>query len=153
MYKKLFAIVAVLIIGIFSFSVCLATDNNMFQDATNGVRNIVGGAENALENGARSIGNTTKSATNSIENGARNTTDTTTDRSTNGTTNGTATGTTGNTSANGYTATRTNADTRTTFMGMTATAWTWLIIGIATIAIVALVWYYGNQTTRSHNDR
>lgn len=146
MYKKLFAIVTVLIIGIFSFSVCLATDNNMLQDAANGVRNVVGGAENALENGARSIGNTTKGATNNVDGGARNATGTTTNRTGNGTT-------TGTTRTDGYTATRTNAGTRTTFMGMTATAWTWLIIGIAAIAIVALVWYYGNQTNRSRNDR
>ena len=44
MYKKLFAIVAILVIGTFSFSVCLATDNNMLQNAANGVRNVVGGA-------------------------------------------------------------------------------------------------------------
>ena len=45
----------------------------------------------------------------------------------------------------GYTATRTATTTNETFLGMNATAWTWLILGIATIAIVALVWYYGKQ--------
>lgn len=45
----------------------------------------------------------------------------------------------------GYTATRTATTTNGTFLGMNATAWTWLILGIATIAIVALVWYYGKQ--------
>ena len=34
---------------------------------------------------------------------------------------------------------------------MNATAWTWLILGIATIVIVALVWYYGAQTRSSTN--
>ena len=52
-----------------------------------------------------------------------------------------------------YTATRTST-TQATFMGMNATAWTWLILGIAAIAIVALVWYYSMQLrdANSHND-
>ena len=50
-----------------------------------------------------------------------------------------------------YTATRT-ATTNQTFMGMSSTAWTWLIIGIAGIAIVALVWYYGSQIRTSNDD-
>ena len=40
-------------------------------------------------------------------------------------------------------------------MGMTANAWTWLIIGIAAIAIIAVVWYYSMQftnTNRHNND-
>ena len=37
-------------------------------------------------------------------------------------------------------------------MGMNATMWTWLIIGIATIAIVALVWYYSMQMRSSNYD-
>ena len=44
-----------------------------------------------------------------------------------------------------YTATRTATATNGTLLGMNSTAWTWLILGIATIAIVALVWYYGKQ--------
>ena len=81
--------------------------------------------------------------TNKVDGTAKNTTGTTaTNRTTTGTTN-----------TDGYTATRTTTGTRTTFMGMTSTAWTWLIIGIAAIAIVALVWYYGNQVNHSRNDR
>ena len=51
-----------------------------------------------------------------------------------------------------YNATRTSTTTNNTFMGMSATAWTWLIIGVAGIAIIALVWYYGTQVRTSHND-
>lgn len=36
-------------------------------------------------------------------------------------------------------------------MGLNATAWTWLILGIAGIAIIAVVWYYSAQLT-SEND-
>ena len=43
-----------------------------------------------------------------------------------------------------YTATRTAAD-EGTLLGMNATAWTWLIIGMVGIAIIALVWYYSMQ--------
>ena len=52
-----------------------------------------------------------------------------------------------------YTATRTSTGTEAnTFMGMTATSWTWLIMGIAAIAIVALVWYYSSQMRSSNYD-
>ena len=52
-----------------------------------------------------------------------------------------------------YNATRTSVDTQAgTFMGMNSTAWTWLIMAIAAIAIVALVWYYGTQRQSSHYD-
>ena len=47
-----------------------------------------------------------------------------------------------------YSATRTSTDA--TLMGMNATAWTWLILGLAAIAIVALVWYYSMQVTSSN---
>lgn len=42
-----------------------------------------------------------------------------------------------------YTATRTA--TSNNVMGLSSTAWTWLILGIVGIVIVALVWYYGAQ--------
>ena len=57
--------------------------------------------------------------------------------------------TTGN---NTYTATRTSTDGRATFMGMNGTAWTWLILGIAAIAIIAVVWYYSMQVTSENNN-
>ena len=49
-----------------------------------------------------------------------------------------------------YTASRVATDD-STLMGMTSTAWTWLIIGIAAIAIIAVVWYYSMQFTNSSN--
>ena len=59
--------------------------------------------------------------------------------------------TTTNSMTGNYTATRTNAE-GSTLMGMNATTWTWLIIGIAAIAIVALVWYYSMQMRSSNYD-
>ena len=145
MYKKLLTGAALLIIGVFSFSVCFA--NNGLQDAANGVRDVVGGAENAVEGAAKDISNASKDATGKMEQGANNVGNAimnndhhNRDDRTDG-------------RNNDYTATRTAA-TDTTFMGMNATAWTWLIVGIAAIAIVALVWYYSMQLRSSdHNGR
>lgn len=151
MYRKLLISIGILLAIVFSCSVCFA--NNGFQDAVDGVRNVVGGAENAIEGAAQNISNASKEATgdmenkanqlgNDIKNAADNTANDVSDATRNmvGTTN------------NDYTATRTAAETDATFMGMNATAWTWLIIGIAAIAIIALVWYYSMQLNSS-NDR
>ena len=52
----------------------------------------------------------------------------------------------------GYNATRTATDANTTnFLGMNSTMWTWLILAVAVVAIIALVWYYSNQLTRTRN--
>lgn len=140
MYKKLWISMAILIAMIFSFTVCFANDNNMLQDATNGIRNVVGGAENTVENAAKDITNTSKNMTNAVENG--------TNRTENAVTNHNQMGT-----SNNYNATRTSTGTTAnTFMGMSATAWTWLIMGIAAIAIIALVWYYSMQMRSTNYD-
>ena len=70
MYKKLLLSIAILIIGIFSFSICFA--NNGLQEAADGVRNVVGDAENAVEGAARDISNASKDATGKMEEGANN---------------------------------------------------------------------------------
>ncbi len=132
MNKKLAIVLSILIVAIFSFSVCFA--NDMANDAVEGVRNVVGGAENAVEDAAKDVTNAAKAATNSVENKMKNITN-------NRVTSSTST----------YNATRTNAE-GSTLMGMNATMWTWLIIGIATIAIVALVWYYSMQMRSSNYD-
>lgn len=140
MYKKMLVIFAILTIGIFSFSVCFANnDESMIKDAANGVRDAVGGAENVIEDGAKDIANTTKNVTGSAENAMENKDNSGMTQNNNRTNN------------SNYTATRT-ATTNQTFMGMSSTAWTWLIIGIAGIAIVALVWYYGSQIRTSNDD-
>lgn len=135
MYKKLLISSTILILSIFSFSTCFA--NNDLQNAADGVRNIVGGAENAIEDAAKDVSNASKNVTGRMEEGANNLGNDMMNR-----TNNTTTGVANN---NNYTATRTATTTDNTLMGMNATAWTWLIIGIAAIAIVALVWYYSMQ--------
>ncbi len=151
MYKKLLISLATLLAIIFSFTFCLA--NNGLQGVADGVRNVVGDAENAVEGVARDISNASKNATGNMENTANNignnikdSFDGNTAKDTNNDSR-TMTGTTTN-----YDATRTSANGEATFMGMNATAWTWLILGIAAIAIIALVWYYSMQFNSSNYD-
>ena len=51
-----------------------------------------------------------------------------------------------------YSTTRTSTNDGT--MGMSSNTWTWLILGIAAIAIIAVVWYYSMQFTNGnkHNN-
>lgn len=162
MYKKLFFSFIILVAMIFSFSICFAANENdgMLKNAADGVRNVVGDAENAVENAAKDVSNTSKDVTRDMENDANNAgnnmrNDTTNNNNTSGNTNNNSNNTTASTNGmnNGYSATRTATGTdENTFMGMNATAWTWLILGIAAIAIVALVWYYGSQVNSSNNN-
>lgn len=149
MYKKIIISTCILAISILlSFNLSLANDaTNMLENTANGIRNVVGGAENTVENAASGISNTVQNMTegvedkaNSLTNSFKNATNSTKD-------------TNNNMNNEGYVATRTSTDSGTaTFMGMSATMWTWLIIGIATIAIVALVWYYSSQLKASRYD-
>ena len=149
MNKKIIISTCILLACILlSFSFCFANDaTNMVENATNGVRNVVGGAENAIENAAGGISNTAKNVTEDMENKANSITNSMTN----------ATNTTKDTNDdvnnNGYTASRTSTNNGSaTFMGMTSTSWTWLIVGIAAIAIIALIWYFSSQTRTSRYD-
>jgi len=157
--KKKFFIIAILF-AIFSFafiSYTLAATN--MDNAVNGIRNFVGGAENVVEDagkgavngikdGVNAIGNGAKSVTNGIENGMNR------DGNRNDTmrTTGTIDGNNG-----GYTATRTSADTGAAglFGNVSNNVWTWMVLAIVGIVIVALVMYYAKQnniTTYTHDD-
>ena len=140
MKKKSLLIVGLLIAVILMFATTFsfATDDhgamNGVNDAVNGVRNTIGGAENAVEGAVKHVTDTTKNATDNTTNMGINRNDT---QSTNYTANRTAT-----------TGTTTNAGT---FLGMSSTMWTWLILAVAVVAIIALVWYYSNQLTKTRN--
>ncbi len=146
MNKKIGISIAIIISMIFSFTVCFANDGgNMVQDAANGVRNVVGGAENAVEDAAKGVTDGAKNITNNIENVGN--------KAENKASNMTSSDNSRMSTNNSYTATRTSTGTEAnTFMGMTATSWTWLIMGIAAIAIIALVWYYSAQMRSSNYD-
>ena len=128
MNKKILVSLSIILFTIFSFTICQATDDVM-KGATNNIRNFVGGVENTVENATRDVSNVSKN----IISGAENKMDAVRTDSTMG---------------NGYNTARTSTDT-TTVAGMSQTAWTWLILGVAAIAIIAVVWYYSMQFTNT----
>lgn len=140
MLKKLIIVTFILLFfTIFSFSSCFANDTtNMIENVTNDVRNAVGNTENMIQNTAEDLSNSAKNVTNNIENSA----------------NSIKNNVSADMKNSEYVASRTSTENGIpTFMGMTANTWTWLIMGIAAIAIVSLVWYYSNQIRNSnYND-
>lgn len=131
-------IFAVLLFGISSF----AANNNIASDAVEGVRNVVGGAENVVGDAISGISNGVRNSIDGVENTVSNTGNKMQGTMTNN---------------NGYNAERTTSTrmaTNTgssTFLGMGATAWGWLIMAIVGIITVALVWYYGKERESSYN--
>lgn len=154
MSKKLFisTLLIICLITISSLAFATNNDDNMMQNGVNSIRNVVGGAENVLEDTVTGAGNAMKNGTNSIENGLNSAVDNMTEgnnnnnqNNDNNTNNYIAGATNNNNDNNGnYTATRT-----ATFMGMNGTTWVWFIIGLVGIAIVALVWAYSSQGNRT----
>ena len=149
--KLLYSLVLFFAIIIFAVSYTFAAnDNSMLGDAANGIRNFVGDAENTVENAAKDVSNASKDATGDMEQAGNNAGNDMTSNQENG---NNARANNGNNGSDEYTATRTSTDTTAnTFMGMTANAWTWLILGIVAIAIIALVWYYSAQIRSSDYD-
>ncbi len=150
MSKKLFFTILTILTLTFSFTYVFA--NNGMQDAVNGVRNAIGGAENAVENTAKDVSNASKDVTGDIEKGGKTATNNIMSDTKGDTDNGKNMMSMGSQNDdNSYTATRTATDTPT-FMGMSSTSWTWLILGIAALAIIGLVWYYSMQLTGNNYD-
>lgn len=162
MHKKLLVAAILIISLIFACTFCFANDNNLMQgvnSAANSVQNVVGGAENAVGNTMQKAGEAVKDAGEAAGNMAENVVNEAGNiikNPVNAITNteNTASHSLSNTTGtNGYNATRTSTGDTNTLMGMNATMWTWLIIGLAAIGIVALVWYYSMQFTNSNIDR
>ena len=120
---------------------------NAIKDAGNTAGNLVSGATGAIVDG-------TKNLTNSASNMMNNMTNANGDKE-NDATNTLATNDgifDTNTNGDNYTATRTATDNGN-MLGMSGNTWTWLIVGIAGMAIISLVWYYGAQYEhRNYND-
>lgn len=136
MTKKIIAFILALCILCLTCSVFAANNelNDSLHKTTNTVRNVVGGAENVVENGAAAIGNGVKDLGNTFSAGASRVTTDATNMAHN----------------DGYAATRT-ANTGT-FAGMNGNTWTWFILAIAALAIIGLVWYYAMQNKNEYND-
>lgn len=156
MHKKLLIGLTLLFILIIPFTICYANDDDM-KKASDSAKNAVSGAENAVEGAAKNMGNAIQNIGNSIKDGAhqaknevKNSMDKTGNNIQNGLNN---IGNTMNNNNSDYNATRTAAEG--TFMGMTSNTWSWLILGIAAVAIIGLVWYYSvqlNDNKRNKNE-
>lgn len=133
--KKKFFVISALLIAVLAISTSYVFANtNMVNTIEHATQNVTSATGNVVSRGV----DATRNTVNSIEQGAQRTGNTV------------VTGTTTNTNnqARNYNATRTNANT---WLGMTSTAWTWLIMGIVSVAIVALVWFYARQKNTSRN--
>lgn len=154
MHKKLLVSLVLVVSFILPFTIVFANDE--MQKASNSVKNVVGGAENAVEDAAKNAGNTVQNVGNTIRDGANqagNEVKDSANKAGNSIENGANAVEKSITNNNGtnYDATRTS--TEGTFMGMTSNTWSWLILGIAAIAIIGLVWYYSVQLNNNkHND-
>ena len=152
MDKKILFSIFVLIAVVFSFTFVFAADNmqDMAQDAGNTINDSIDKAQNSagnVGNAVKDAGNEAMNTANNVVNGAKNTiNEITEDRNGNDGTNVAATN-----NDNNYNATRTAGEG--TLLGMNSTTWTWVIMGIAAIAIAALVWYYTVQmNNRGYDD-
>ena len=157
------AIITLILSLIFSISVFANTNDikNAAGDTTNFVRNAVGGAENVLEDAANGAAGAIKSGTNAIENGGErigndvkngmtDMKDTMMSNNTNSMAGTTRIDGNGGSNSN-YSATRTSATSDITFLGISNTVWTWLVIGITAIAIISLIVFYMRQNKSTNN--
>ncbi len=150
--KKKFYTIALLIVSmlILSFSYTFAANE---PQAVQGIRNVVGGAENIVEDAGKGIvdgvRNVTSGGENMMENAARDVQNGTQDAGNR---------ITGAMTDDNYDATRTttrSADVNNgegTFLGINGTTWAWLIIAVVAVAIIALIWMYARQNNNSYND-
>jgi len=155
MTKKVFAILIAFVFMMFTTTVFAATGEmgNSMNKAGNTVRNVVGGAENVLEDAGSAIGTGMRNLGDTFTAGAARVTNNNNDNYSNNGNNNNNNSNTGNNNSNyttgngstGYTATRTGTDTGVRVLGMSANTWTWFILAITAIAIVGLVWYYATQ--------
>ena len=143
MNKKIFMTFLLISFLLLVTSYCFAANGAMnnaksaVMSAGNSVGNVVGGAANAVADGARSLTDGAARTGNDAASATRNVGDDNT--AANDATIGTL-----DTGDNDYNATRTVTGTMNLF-GMSTSAWTWIILAIAGLAIVGLVWYYGAQ--------
>ena len=138
MKKTLAGFIIALMFSIFSVSYTFAAGN--FQ---NDVRNVVGGAENVVEDAGSAIGRTVQSGVNTLGNGARDI---------GGMAQGTMTTNknSGYTSNNGYTTTRTATTSASDDLASSTTMYTWVIIGVTAVGIGVLLWSYFAQNSKNN---
>ncbi len=136
--KKKFFILSSLIFAFlfFTSTMAFAADNTM-NAIGDGARNVVNGAENLVTKGIDATKNTVNDVSKGIGDTMNSEKNATRNNSNNYITQRTATRTTAN---NGM------------FAGMNAMTWSWIIMGILGIAIIALVWAYGMQYDKERKE-
>lgn len=139
--KTLIATITTLFVLIFCISYSFAA-NNIGQEAVDGIRNVVGGAENVVEDAAGGIAGGVRNGVTGVKDTAENVTNgaMTSDNTNNG-----------NYNAARTTSTRMSTNEANTFLGMNGTTWAWIIMAVVGIIIVGLVWYYGKQQESSYH--
>ena len=153
--KKSIIIISFIILSLL-FSSSFVFAENAGNQVVDGIRNTVGGVENAaqdganmIKDGAQNVGNGMSNATqdmgNSVNNGINNA----------GNEIKNSADKTGNTMRNmgdgAFNATRTATEDNTNNGSqgwMNRDMWTWIIVGIITIAIIALIWFYASKNNR-----
>lgn len=159
MNKKLFySVTVLLILTLFTFTVSYGAEN-MINDAVNDTEGIVNGAINGIEDAAEvggnfigDVGRTAGNITENVVSGAGNLVEDGKNTLESGMDNMANTATTPMTDfGSTYTAQRTSTTTPT-FLGMNADAWSWIIVGVFGIAIIALVWIYGKEHSNSYDN-
>lgn len=145
MHKKFLVSLLLVLSLIFTVSFCYANEN--MQNAGENAKDALNSTGKAIENAAQGTGEMIQDGANAVKDGAQNMGNAIKDGVEN----------TGDAIRNGadntdnYNATRTEAEGD--FMGMTNNTWSWIILGVAAIAIIALVWYYSSQVNRNkYND-
>ena len=147
MKKKFLFALLLSVLLLFFMTYSFANNTQPMQDTANSIRDMVGGAENAMEDAAGAVSNTSKNITGDMQEGLNNVM--------NGNESNDAHN--DNTDSGNYTAQRTSTSTDGTMAGMNSTTWIWLIMAILAVAIIALVYYYSaelaiNNRNNYHND-
>ena len=132
MKKTLAGFIIALIFSIFSVSYTFAAGN--FQ---NDVRNVVGGAENVVEDAGSAIGRTIQSGVNTLGNGARDI-------------GGMAQSSMTTNNNSGYTTTRTATTSTSDDLASSTTMYTWVNIGVTAVGIGVLLWSYFAQNSKNN---
>lgn len=162
MKKSIFIISFIILSLFFSYSFVFA--ENAGEQVVNGVRQTVNGVENAAQDAANNTGNALQESGNNMKNKAQDAGNNIKGSLENAGNNLQNAGNNmmnsvenaGNDMMNstdnmmnddGYTASRTAAETNNNQANgwMNRDMWTWIIVGIITIVIVALIWYYASR--------
>ena len=140
--KRKFLLISTLLIVLLSITASTVFANNALNTIVNVAEDVTSAAGNVLTTGVDAVGNTVDNVANGTMRAGNNVATGITNMGNNNRSGN------GNT---GYTATRTN--TNATWLGMDATMWTWLIMAILGVAIVAMVWFYAKQENAEQSEQ